>query len=326
MADDSDSGGSSITQGLGQLLGGAAPLLGTGAALYGQQNASEAVVNANQSAINNQTQYLGNIGNIYNPYTTAGAGATSALSSAEGLGGGAPNYSGFENMPGYQFAIQQGTQAIDRQAAASGSGYTPNTQAAVGQYVTGTAMQDYNTYIQQLQATAGMGETAANQLGGITYNTGANTSQLMANTGQSQAGMYTGMGQTVAGALGGYGGYGSGVNGGGGGGGAGAGYGSVASGIGNIAGGISTMFGGGGPGAGANNYGSGGGDTSGGAYNGGAFGGGAPLYDPSTGGYPAGAPTGTPTGNVPSSTGVPNWFSTGSGGNAFDEYGTGTFY
>lgn len=208
--------------GLGNIATGLGTLLSTGTQLYGQQNAAQAVEQANQSAITNQQNYLGNINSLYSPYTTAGAQATGALASAEGLNGQPANYSGFENMPGYQFAVQQGTQAIQRQAAASGSGYTPNTGAAIGQYVSGTAMQDYNTYIQQLQATAGMGAQATSSLGNLTYNTGANTSQLMANTGQSQAGMYTGMGQTASGALG---------------------NGSLASGIGNIASGLGSMFG-----------------------------------------------------------------------------------
>lgn len=177
-------------------------LLGTGAQLYGQQNAAQAITDANQTAANTQQQYLGTAGSYYQPYLATGAGAETALGSALGTNGAAPDYSGFENMPGYQFAIQQGTQAIQRQAAASGSAYTPNTQAAVGQYVTGTAMQDYNTYIQQLQQAAGVGQTSANQIGNMTYSTGANISQLAANSGQAQAGLYTGAGQTVGGALG----------------------------------------------------------------------------------------------------------------------------
>jgi hypothetical protein len=176
--------------------------LGTGAQLYGQQNAAEAIESANQGAITNQQNYLGNISGLYSPYTTAGAGATSALASAEGLNGQPANYSGFENMPGYQFAVQQGQQAAERQAAAMGNAGNSGTAMQIGNQVTGTAMQDYNTYIGQLQATAGMGATATGQLGNLTYNTGANTSQLMSNTGMAQAGMYTGMGQTLGSALG----------------------------------------------------------------------------------------------------------------------------
>jgi hypothetical protein len=183
--------------------GGIGSALGTGAQLYGQQNAGEALTKAAGAAANTQTQYLGTAGNYYQPYLATGASAANALTQAQSGGaGGTPDYSGFENMPGYQFAVQQGTQAIQRNAAAQGNAWTPNTAQAVGQYVTGTAMQDYNTYIQQLQQSAGIGATAANQIGNMTYNTGANISQLQENAGQAQAGLYTGMGQTVGGALG----------------------------------------------------------------------------------------------------------------------------
>jgi hypothetical protein len=236
-----------LLSGAGQVATGLAPIAGTGAQIYGQQNAAEAVEKANNAAIGTQKDYLANIQGVYSPYTTAGAGAAGALQRAQGTApgqNGTPDYSGFENMPGYQFAIDQGTRAIQRQATAMGSAYTPNTAQAIGQYVTGTAMQDYNTYIQQLQATAGMGVGAATSLAGQTYSTGANIAQLQANTGQSQAGFYTGVGGSLGGALGGYTpGYGYG-------GGPGAsGVGSMVGGFGNIAKGIGTMFGGGTPSA-----------------------------------------------------------------------------
>lgn len=174
-------------------------LLGTGAQLYGQQNAGEAISSAATSGIGQAQNYLGNINSLYQPQTTLGNSAMSALGSAEGLNGQPANYSGFENMPGYQFAVNQGTQAIQRQAASMGSAYTPNTAQAVGQYVTGTAMQDYNTYISQLQQSAGLGAQANQTLAGANLQTAGNIEQLGMNSGMAQAGMYTGMGQTIGG-------------------------------------------------------------------------------------------------------------------------------
>jgi hypothetical protein len=118
------------------------------------------------------------------------------------LNGAAPDYSGFENMPGYQFAIQQGTQAAERAASAQGSAYTPNTSIAVGNYVTGTAMQDYNTYISQLMGTAGLGSTANQNLQGAQLQTSGNISQLQQNTGQAAASAYTRSANAGAGQIG----------------------------------------------------------------------------------------------------------------------------
>lgn len=91
-------------------------------------------------------------------------------------------------------------------------------------------------------------------------------------------------------------------------------------GAGNILSKLISMFkGGAGSGSGGGAGGSGGytGDTnSDGSYNGGAFDGGAPLYDPSTGGYPGG-----------NTDGLPNWTqdpSTPTDNGNFADWGTGT--
>jgi hypothetical protein len=175
-------------------------LLGSGLNAYTQQNAGEAVTNADLAGIGQAQNYLGNISSIYSPQQTVGNQAMTALGSAEGINGQPANYSGFENMPGYQFAVQQGTQAIQRQAAAMGSAYTPNTAQAVGQYVTGTAMQDYNNYISQLQQTSQLGASANQGLAQANLTTAGNIEQLGQNSGLAQAGIYTGVGQAVNGA------------------------------------------------------------------------------------------------------------------------------
>lgn len=189
-------------------------LLNTGSQLYGQQNAGEAISKASTAGIGQANTTMGNINSLYKPQTTLGNGAMSTLGSSLGINGKPANYNNFLNMPGYQFAVQQGTQAIQRQAAAMGSAYTPNTAQAVGQYVTGTAMQDYNTYISQLQNAAGFGASANQELTGANLQTAGNIEQLGTNAGMAQAGMYAGVGQTAGGLAGG-GVNGSGVGGGG---------------------------------------------------------------------------------------------------------------
>ena len=193
------SGASTSTGGLGSLLTSA---LTAGAGIYGSQNAAEAQQQADVAAMGTQNTAMGNISGYWQPQQTAGVGAVNALSAAQGLNGSAPDYSGFENMPGYQFAIQQGTQAAERAASAQGSAYTPNTAINVGNYVTGTAMQDYNTYISQLMGTAGLGSTANQNLQGAQLQTSANVSQLQQNTGQAAASAYTSSAGAGAGQVG----------------------------------------------------------------------------------------------------------------------------
>jgi hypothetical protein len=185
---------------LASTITGALPgLLQSGATIGGSVAAGNALSNANQNAITTQQNNLGNIQGIWSNQQATGQGANTALQSSLGLNGQTANPSNFLNMPGYQFAVQQGTQAIQRQAAAMGSAYTPNTAAAVGQYVTGTASQDYNTYISQLMGAAGLGTTANQGLQTANQNTANNVSQSQLNIGAAQAGEYTGVAGATSG-------------------------------------------------------------------------------------------------------------------------------
>jgi hypothetical protein len=190
----------SIDTSLASTIGTAVPgLLQAGAGVYGSQNAAEAQTTADANAIGTQQNTLGNINNIWSTQQQLGQGADTALGSALGTNGAPANYSNFENMPGYQFAVQQGTQAIQRQAAAMGNAYTPNTAEAVGQYVAGTAAQDYNTYINQLMGAAGLGTTANQSLQTANQAAGNNISQLQQNQGQAQASGVLGASNSVGG-------------------------------------------------------------------------------------------------------------------------------
>jgi len=193
MATSTDTGlASTITGALpGVLQAGA----GAGSSLAG----ANAQVGALNNSITTQQNNLGNIQGVWGTQQGLGQGADTALGSALGTNGQPANYSGFENMPGYAFAQQQGTQAIQRQAAAMGNAYTPNTAAAVGQYVTGTAMQDYNTYISQLMGAAGLGTTANQGLQTANQATANNISTAQQNIGQAQAGGISGVGSATAG-------------------------------------------------------------------------------------------------------------------------------
>jgi hypothetical protein len=172
--------------------------IGTAGALAG----STAISNAENNVITTNQNNLGNINNIWATQQQTGQGANTALQSSLGLNGQTANPSNFENMPGYQFAVSQGTQAIQRQAAAMGSAYTPNTAAAVGQYVTGTASQDYNTYISQLMGAAGLGTTANQGLQTANQNTANNIGTAQQNIGQAQQQAYSGVANSLSAPLG----------------------------------------------------------------------------------------------------------------------------
>lgn len=75
-------------------------------------------------------------------------------------------------MPGYQFQLQQGTEAIDHSASASG--LTGNTLKALDSYGQGLASSSYGNLWQQLYQMANLGQTSAAGVGNIGASTAAN--------------------------------------------------------------------------------------------------------------------------------------------------------
>lgn len=143
-----------------------------------------------------------------NPYATSGAGATQQLSTGLAPGG---NLSGdftdadmIANDPGYQFRIDQGTQALQRAQAASGvsGGGAAKQLIDYGQGAASSEYQNaFNRFtaqrqnsVQNLQTLANSGQTAATAQGGF----GTTAANEQAGYGQTGA-QYVGNAQTFQG-------------------------------------------------------------------------------------------------------------------------------
>ncbi|MBS1725027.1 MAG: hypothetical protein JSS66_18970 [Armatimonadetes bacterium] len=128
--------------------------------------------------------------NYYAPYSEAGQGGLSMLQNALGLNGQSGKdaaLSAFQNSnPGYQFAMDQGLQALDRSAASRGMLGSGNQQEALMQYGQGLANQNFGDWISRIGGLSQMGMSAAQGETGR-QNTLAN---LDYGYGQNQAGMY----------------------------------------------------------------------------------------------------------------------------------------
>ena len=101
----------------------------------------------------------------YSPYTKAGAGAVSMYSNALGLNGAKGNTAAtnaFQTGPGYQFALDQGTQAALRGASAAGMLNSGNTLTALTGYGQGLANQEYGGWLDRLNGLSNTGLSAAN--------------------------------------------------------------------------------------------------------------------------------------------------------------------
>jgi hypothetical protein len=99
------------------------------------------------------------------PWMNLGQGAANQLSRLYGLNGQAPDYSAVENSPNYQFAFNQGQQALDKSAAARGNLYAGGYGKDLVNYGQGMASQQLNNYAAQLMQVSGQGQNAASGTG-----------------------------------------------------------------------------------------------------------------------------------------------------------------
>ena len=113
---------------------------------------------------------------------------------------------GFQETPGYQFALEQNEKALERAAAARGvrlSGATFNEAARQAQ---GMQNQEFNTYLNRLASGAGQGQTAVNSLSSFGQNTANSISNAYANqgaqVGAARASGYQGVNNAIQGGLG----------------------------------------------------------------------------------------------------------------------------
>lgn len=106
----------------------------------------------------------------------------------------APTLAQAEQMPGYQFQLEQGTNAIDQNAAANGSLLSGNTGKALTDYGEGLASTDYgnlyNQALQQYMTNYGVwNNDTTNQVNRLQTlaNTGLNSAANLGSEGQAAA-------------------------------------------------------------------------------------------------------------------------------------------
>lgn len=221
--------------GIGSLLGG---IFGSSAAKKaaaqqqaGAERAAATIGNATTAAQQGMGEAVGTantrLGEVYNqqtnainPYLSAGETGLSGLLSALQPGGELTNRFSFnptdiENSPEFQFQQKQGTQAVQRAAAAQGSSLGGGTLKALSQYNQGlastsyqnaftNALNSFNTNrtaaLQPLQTLIGVGQTGLGQFNQAAQNYGNNTANNTMSGAQfsGSTGMQGAFGQAQA--------------------------------------------------------------------------------------------------------------------------------
>src|SRR5260370_42035278 len=106
---------------IGGILGSNAANNAANAGVTGAQQAQSLEKTNQTNALGAQSTALSNITAAQQPYQTLGSTSAHNLSGLLSQGFTAPTLAQAEQSPGYQFTLEQGTRAIDQNAAANGT-------------------------------------------------------------------------------------------------------------------------------------------------------------------------------------------------------------
>jgi len=155
----------------------------------------------------------------FSPYARQGGQAFQSLGDLMGLNGQSASATALNNYrtsPGYDFQMQQGTNAIQNSAAARGGLNSGATMKALQGYGQNLADQDFQQYMGNLGKLGSVGMQAEGQIGGYRNNIANSYQQNYSTIGNAQGSRdagYLGAAGSILGAglsaLGGGGGMGS---------------------------------------------------------------------------------------------------------------------
>ena len=151
-----------------------------------------------QNTANNATADFST--NYFSPYSTTGQNANMMYANALGLNGPSGDTAAtnaFQVSPGYNFALQQGTQAVDRSAAQGGAFGSGNAAIALQNYGQGQAQQQYNNWLNNLNGLNSQGLQAAAGQTGVEQS----LANIQTGLGQNEANVITGTANNAANAL-----------------------------------------------------------------------------------------------------------------------------
>lgn len=173
------------------------------------QQAQQLELQNQQAGVNFQTDEWQQQQQAEQPYQQVGQTAANAYQSLLQNPFQAPTLQQAENTPGYQFNLQQGTQAINEQAAATGNLNSGNTGVALQKYGQGlasntyqqayqNAYNQYNTNLNAAGQGVNTGLTSTGQLGQFGQSAANNLSNLYLTGGQQQASQINNKGAAAA--------------------------------------------------------------------------------------------------------------------------------
>lgn len=137
----------------------------------------------------------------YDQLNSTGSAANQTYADALGLNGADGALAAqqqYTTLPGYQFQMDQGLQALDRQRAASGSLASGGASADAIKYAQGLASQDYSSWLDRLSGLNSQYGNTTNARAGITSDLGQNLYDTGLTKGQIAWNTATGIGNAYA--------------------------------------------------------------------------------------------------------------------------------
>lgn len=194
------------------IIGGAGLVGGIGSAIIGSnaaQSAAQTQAQAAEQAQQTQLQMFNTAQAAEAPYNQVGQGATQTLAGLYGINGagggtGAPtaqSLAAFTQSPDYAFALQQGTQAMQRSAAAGGTLISGGQLKAGQEFGQGLASQQYGNYYNRLLSLSQLGQSAATGISNSATNAGAQIGNSEQAAGQALASGTVGSANAITGGL-----------------------------------------------------------------------------------------------------------------------------
>lgn len=146
-----------------------------------------------QQAGNDISGIPGAVSPYLNPYMQAGQGAMSDLQNEYGQLTSNPGQfmnkigQNFQQSPGYQFQVNQATNAANAAAAAGGMAGSPAEQVQLAGTVNGLANQDYYNWLNGAMGMFGQGLQGQQGMMGQGFNASQNMAEALAQARMAQA-------------------------------------------------------------------------------------------------------------------------------------------
>jgi hypothetical protein len=194
------------------IVGGLGAVGGIGSAIIGSnaaQSAAQTQAAAAEQAQQTQLSMFNTAQAAEAPYNQVGQGATQTLAGLYGINGSgagtgtptAASLNAFTQSPDYAFALQQGTQAMQRSAAAGGTLISGGQLKAGQEFGQGLASQQYGNYYNRLLSLSQLGQSAAAGISNSAITAGANIGNSEMAQGQATASGTVGSANAISGGL-----------------------------------------------------------------------------------------------------------------------------